>query len=108
MISPLENLCGPAKSLRQEPPDAKEFAGLMRSGRTRLADAQNPAIALESGFASLRNILRVQRRVTSSFKMRAGRSLTVRKASQPEAELAPLYTALALDPNPGGTKKLIV
>jgi len=49
----------------------------------------------------------VQRRVTSSFKTRAGRTLNVRKASLPEPELAPLYAALALDPNPGGTKKLI-
>jgi len=71
--------------------------------RARLADR-----GIHDGWASLRNILRVQRRVTSSFRMRQGRSLTVRKASQPEAELAPLYTALALDPNPGGTKKLIV
>jgi hypothetical protein len=50
VISPLENLCGPGKSLRREPPDAKEFAGLKQSGRTRLADAENPAIALESRF----------------------------------------------------------
>ena len=71
--------------------------------RKRLADR-----GIHDSWASLRNILRVQRRVTSSFKMRSGRSLTVRKASQPEAELAPLYTALVLDPNPGGTKKLIV
>lgn len=71
--------------------------------RKRLADR-----GIHDSWASLRNILKVQRRVTSSFKMRAGRSLTVRKASQPEAELAPLYKALALDPNPGGTKKLIV
>ena len=62
----------------------------------------------DPGVYCLRSILRVQRRVTRSFKMRAGPSLTVRKASQPEAELAPLYTALALDPNPGGTKKLII
>ncbi len=48
--SPLENLCGPGKSLRQEPPDAKEFAGLKRSGRARLSDTENPANALESRF----------------------------------------------------------
>jgi len=71
--------------------------------RKRLADLE-----IHDSWTSLRNILRVQRRVTSSFKMRTGRRLTVRKASQPEAELAPLYTALALDPNPGGTKKQIV
>ena len=71
--------------------------------RKRLADR-----GIHDGWTGLRNILKVQRRVTSSFKIRTGRSLTVRKASQPEAELAPLYKALALDPNPGGTKKLIV
>ena len=71
--------------------------------RKRLADR-----GIQDSWTSLRNILKVQRRVTSSFTMRQGRRLTVRKASQPEAELSPLYTALALDPNPGGTKKLIV
>jgi hypothetical protein len=30
----------------------------------------------------------------------------MRKAVQPESELAPLYAALALDPDHGGTKKL--
>lgn len=41
MPSPLENLAGPGKSLRAEPPDAKEFAGLKRSGLARLSDATN-------------------------------------------------------------------
>jgi len=49
-ISPLENLSGPAKALRNEPPDAREFAGLVRSGLTRLADARNAAISIESRF----------------------------------------------------------
>ena len=71
--------------------------------RTRLAER-----AIHDSWDSLRKILQVQRRVTSSFKTRNGRTLNVRKASLPEPELAPLYAALALDPNPGGTKKLIV
>lgn len=71
--------------------------------RMRLADRQ-----IHDSWASLRKILLVQRRVTSSFKMRTGRILTVRDCTQPEAEPAPLYTALALNANPGGTKKLIV
>ncbi len=66
--------------------------------RTRLADR-----GIHDSWASLRQVLRVQRRTTRSFKMRNGRTLSVRKASQPEAALAPLYKALALDPNPGGT-----
>jgi hypothetical protein len=48
--SPLENLAGPGKPLRAEPPDAGEFAGLLRSGRARLKDARNKSLALESRF----------------------------------------------------------
>jgi len=50
VTSALENLSGPGQPLRKEPPDAKEFAGLKQSGRTRLADAENTANALESRF----------------------------------------------------------
>lgn len=50
MTSPLENLCGPGKPLRREPPDAKEFSGLRRSGLARLADAENPANSPEGRF----------------------------------------------------------
>ena len=41
---------GPGGPLRPEPPDAEEFAGLVRSGEARLADAQRPENALESRF----------------------------------------------------------
>lgn len=50
MSSPLENLCGPGKPLVHEPPDAKELAGLKRSGTRRLADARNAGISLEGRF----------------------------------------------------------
>lgn len=50
MASPLENLCGPGKSLTAEPPDTAEFHGLLRSGLARLADAQIPGISLEGRF----------------------------------------------------------
>jgi hypothetical protein len=50
MPSPLENLVGPGKALRAEPPDAAEFAGLLRSGRARLKDAGNKKLAIESRF----------------------------------------------------------
>jgi hypothetical protein len=48
--SPLENVAGPGKPLRAEPPDATEFAGLLRSGRTCLKDASTKSLALESRF----------------------------------------------------------
>jgi hypothetical protein len=50
VASPLENLSGPGKALAAEPPDAKEFAGLKRSGLARLKDAENSANSLESRF----------------------------------------------------------
>jgi hypothetical protein len=50
MVSPLENLSGPGKALAAEAPDAKEFAGLKRSGLVRLKDAENPANSLEGRF----------------------------------------------------------
>lgn len=50
MASPLENLCGPGKSLQSEPPDATEFARLKYSGVTRLSDATNATNSLEGRF----------------------------------------------------------
>lgn len=50
MPSAFENLCGPGKPLRAEPPDAAEFAGLLRSGLARLADAGAGSLSLESRF----------------------------------------------------------
>jgi hypothetical protein len=48
--SPFDNLSGPGKPLKAEPPDAKEFAGLKRSGHARSKDALNTSLALESRF----------------------------------------------------------
>lgn len=50
VTSPLEDLCGPGKALRKEAPDGKEFAGLIRSGRLRLEDAQKAGISMEGRF----------------------------------------------------------
>lgn len=48
--SSLDNLSGPGKSLKAEPSDAAELAGLVRTGMARLVDARNTALALESRF----------------------------------------------------------
>ena len=50
MTSPFEGLCGPGRPLKAEPPDAREFAGLKRSGQARLQDAINSSLSLESRF----------------------------------------------------------
>ena len=48
--TPLENLSGPGKALKAEPPDPKELAGLLRTGKARLHDARNTSLSLESRF----------------------------------------------------------
>jgi len=48
--SPLERLAGPGNVLAKEPPDAKEFAGLVRSGLARLKDAESESNSLDSRF----------------------------------------------------------
>jgi hypothetical protein len=48
--SPLERLAGPGNVLAKEAPDAKEVEGLVRSGLSRLKDAENVANSLDSRF----------------------------------------------------------
>lgn len=50
MGSALENLAAATGPLRAEPADAAEFEGLKHRGKSRLHDASNPALALESRF----------------------------------------------------------
>ena len=51
MVLPnLENLAGPGKQLRHEPPDQAEFSGLQSSGTKRLKDAIKVSLSLESRF----------------------------------------------------------
>jgi hypothetical protein len=48
--SVFDNLCGPGKPLRAEPPDPAEFLEMKRAGFARLADARNASLSLESRF----------------------------------------------------------
>lgn len=49
-VSPLDNLSGANRPLTPEPPDAREFFGLVRAATVRLRDAGAPGIGLESRF----------------------------------------------------------
>jgi len=50
MSSAFDKLTGAGNTLKAEPPDAAEFAGLWRSGQLRLRDAKNKKLSLESRF----------------------------------------------------------
>jgi transposase len=58
-------------------------------------------------WATLRDICKVQQRVTVSFRRKDGRSLHVRKATEAEPHLKKIYDLLGLDDSPGGVKKLV-
>jgi transposase len=70
--------------------------------RTKLKKAD-----IHDSWASLRDTLSVQRRVTASFRQRDGRTLNVRKSTVAEPDLMKIYLALETSHAPGGTKKLI-
>jgi hypothetical protein len=57
---------------------------------------------------SNRNTLSVQRRNTVSMQRSDGRTIHIRKATQPEPALTRIYNALGITAAPGGTKKLVV
>ena len=62
---------------------------------------------INDSWATLRKTLSVQRRVTSSLRRKDGRTIHVRKSTVAEPALMAIYQALAINPAPGGTKKLI-
>jgi hypothetical protein len=61
---------------------------------------------IHDSWASLRKIFQVQRRVTSSFKTREGRTLNVRKASLPEPEPYPALPSPVSRPEPRRNEKV--
>ena len=63
---------------------------------------------IAGSWASLRATTRVQRRVTVTFRRADARLLHVRKATQPEAELAAVYAALGVSLTPGHLEKTII
>jgi transposase len=65
------------------------------------------AKGIHDSWSTLRETLTIQRRTTTSFRQRDARTLHVRKTSAPEPDLQKIYTALGLDPKPGGIKKLV-
>ena len=61
-----------------------------------------------ASWASLRAILEGQQRVTATFLCKDRRTLHVRKATRAEPGQLEIYRVLALDPAPGGVRKMIV
>jgi transposase len=84
------------------------FISVLAYQCVHLIRRQLKAKGIDLSWAGLREILSVQRRVTVTFTQKDGRTLHVRKTTQPEGLLRTIYHVLDLDPLPGGTKKQIV
>lgn len=61
---------------------------------------------INESWSLLREHFAIQRRVTTTFKQKDGRTLHVRKATVPEEPLLKIYQILGLETHPGGIKKM--
>lgn len=65
------------------------------------------AAGSNDSWASLRESLSIQRRITASMRCQDGRTIHVRKSTEAEPALRAIYQSLSISTNPGGTKKHI-
>ncbi len=98
----------PVYHVKPQRADGHLFISVLAYQCVQLIWRQLKAKGIDQSWTSLRETLSVQRRVTARFTQRDGRSLHVRKATQPEPKLKAIYDALGVNPLPGGTKKMLV
>jgi transposase len=69
---------------------------------------QLKACGIDDSWATLREVLATQQRVTATLQRRDGRAVHVRKATRPESNHQKLNAILGHSPNPGGTHRVLV
>jgi hypothetical protein len=69
---------------------------------------QLKAQGIDNSWATLRETLATQQRVTATLQRRDGRAVHVRKATRPEPRHHRINEVLGLSPNPGGTHRVLV
>jgi transposase len=87
--------------------DGHLFITVLAYQCVQIVRTQLKAAGINDSWASLRETLSVQRRVTASLRRKDGRTVHLRKSTQAEPPLMAIYKALAINPAPGGIKKLI-
>ena len=63
---------------------------------------------INESWASLREKLARQYRITATFKQRDGKTLHIRQATRPEEELANIYTKLGISTDPGRLQRMTI
>lgn len=97
----------PVYHAKEERGDSHLFITVLAYQCVQLFRHQLRAKGIDLSWRRLRDLLCVQQRITARFKQKDGRTLHVRKTTQPEPQLKSIYEALGLDPLPGGTKKRV-
>jgi len=97
----------PVYHLKAERADGHLFISVLAYQCVQFLRRQWQAKGIDQRWTGLRETLSVQHRVTARFTQRDGRTLNIRKATQPEPKLKDLYEALGLPLLPGGVNKLI-
>lgn len=92
---------------KEDRSDGHLFITVLAYQCVQVVRTQLKAAGINGSWAGLRKTLAVQRRVTASLRRKDGRTIHVRKATVAEPALMAIYDALAINPAPGGTKKLI-
>jgi len=97
----------PVFHAKEERSDGHLFITVLAYQFVQVLRRQLQAAGIKESWASLRQTLSVQRRVTASMRRKDGRVLHVRKATVAEPALQAIYAALGVSATPGGTKKLV-
>ena len=92
---------------KEDRSDGHLFITVLAYQCVQVVRAKLKAAGINDSWATLRETLSVQRRVTASLRRKDGRTVHVRKCTQAEPPLMAIYKALAINPAPGGIKKLI-
>ncbi|MHB1592326.1 MAG: IS1634 family transposase [Sulfuricella sp.] len=92
---------------KEERSDGHLFITVLAYQCVQVLRVKLKAAGITDSWATLREILSVQRRVTSTFRQRDGRTLNVRKSTVAEPDLMAIYQAIGINPAPGGTRKLV-
>jgi transposase len=98
----------PIYHAKQERVDGHLFITVLAYQLVQALRMQWKQQGIDGRWNTLRATLSIQRRITTTFRRRDGRTLHVRNTTQAEPELLQLYNALNIDASPGGLRKSII
>ena len=97
----------PVYHAKEDRADGHLFITVLAYQCVQVLRRQCKAAGINDSWTSLRQTLSVQRRVTTSLRRKDGRTVHIRKSTVAEPSLRIIYDALAINPLPGGSKKLL-